>query len=61
MAVPKRKVSRSRRGKRRTHRTLRPTHPGRCPDCGAYKQPHRVCLVCGHYKKRAVLPSGSGS
>ena len=59
MAVPKRKVCRGRRGRRRAHRSLAQTYPGRCPSCGAYKQPHRVCINCGSYNKRAILSSGS--
>jgi len=36
---------------------LRRTYPGvsACPQCGAARQPHRVCAACGYYGKRQVL------
>ena len=56
MAVTKGKVSRQRRDKRRSsHWKL--TAPGvvKCPNCGAFCMPHRVCKACGQYKGRQVL------
>ena len=56
MAVPKGKVSRQRRDKRRSsHWKL--TAPGivKCPNCGAFKMSHRVCKECGMYNGRQVL------
>ena len=56
MAVPKRKVSKARRDKRRnSHWKL--TIPGvvRCPECGAMRLPHRACRACGKYNGREVL------
>ncbi|MDR0917214.1 MAG: 50S ribosomal protein L32 [Oscillospiraceae bacterium] len=56
MAVPKSKVSRTRRDKRRSsHWKL--TVPGviKCPKCGEYKLPHRVCAACGTYNGRDVV------
>lgn len=55
MAVPKRKVSRSRRGKRRAHQHLVPSSLSICPRCKSYKLPHRVCLSCGYYKNKLFL------
>jgi large subunit ribosomal protein L32 len=56
MGVPKRKVSKSRRDKRRTHQRLQ--LPGRsvCPQCQEIKLPHHICLNCGTYKGREILP-----
>ena len=56
MAVPKGKVSRQRRDKRRSS-TWKLTAPGIivCPNCGEYCMPHRVCPHCGQYKGRVVL------
>ncbi|RMG58593.1 MAG: 50S ribosomal protein L32 [Deltaproteobacteria bacterium] len=50
MALPKRKVSRARRGNRRAH--WKASSPARslCPKCGEPKMPHRVCPACGYYK-----------
>ena len=27
----------------------------KCPACGGYKRPHRVCGECGQYKGRQVV------
>ncbi len=55
MAVPKKKVTRARRGKRYAHAALEERVPSTCPHCGAPKEPHRVCPSCGRYKGRQVL------
>lgn len=55
MALPKRKHSKSRRDKRRTHWKITPPNLITCPECGRPKLPHRVCLYCGYYRKRKVL------
>jgi len=55
MAVPKRKTSRSRRGKRRAHQALTPQSGSICPRCKSFKLPHRVCPSCGYYKNKAFL------
>lgn len=56
MAVPKRKVSKARRDKRRSNVwKLDPPNIVACPNCGAYHLPHRVCKACGMYKGRQVL------
>ncbi|MBQ8345159.1 MAG: 50S ribosomal protein L32, partial [Clostridia bacterium] len=48
MAVPKRKVSKARRDKRRSN-VWKLTLPGmnKCPKCGEYVLNHRVCKACG--------------
>jgi large subunit ribosomal protein L32 len=48
--LPKRKVSRSRRNKRRAHDSLSLNHLVQCENCGSYSQAHRVCKSCGTYK-----------
>jgi len=55
LAVPKKKTSKSRRDKRRTHQKL--TLPGmvECPRCHEPRLPHRVCPNCGYYKGRQVI------
>ncbi len=55
MAVPKRKTSRSRRGKRRAHQGLTPPNVVLCPRCKSPKLPHRVCPSCGYYKNKAFI------
>ncbi|MDR2906332.1 MAG: 50S ribosomal protein L32 [Helicobacteraceae bacterium] len=46
MAVPKRRVSRTRAAKRRTHYKIALSAPVKCK-CGAYKLPHHTCPSCG--------------
>ncbi len=55
MAVPKSKITRSRRGMRRSHDALIAGNPNECPNCGELKRPHHVCASCGHYADREVL------
>lgn len=56
MALPKRKVSRVRRDRRRAH-YLRINMPEMiyCPQCQHPKRAHHVCLNCGSYKGRQVI------
>ena len=55
MAVPKKKVSKSRRGNRRSHDSLNFRTVVECPNCGAEKLPHQVCPSCGFYNKKEVV------
>ena len=55
MAVPKRKVSRARRGNRRSHDALRKPAMSFCPRCAEPKAPHRICPNCNTYKGKSFL------
>ncbi len=55
MAVPKKKVSRSRRDMRRSHHALRVVASVECKNCGELTRPHHVCPSCGHYSGREVI------
>lgn len=56
MAVPKKRVSRARRDKRRSsHWKLDAPAFSKCTQCGELKMPHRVCPLCGYYKGREVI------
>jgi large subunit ribosomal protein L32 len=55
MAVPKRKKSKSRRDKRRTHQKTDGPNLSTCPECGEAKLPHHACPACGYYKGRKVI------
>ncbi len=55
MAVPKRKTSKSRRDKRRTHQKTEAPNVIPCDQCGEPKLPHHVCPECGYYKGRNVI------
>ncbi len=56
MAVPKKKVSKARRDKRRSNNS-KLNLPGmvKCPKCGAYVLAHRVCKACGTYDGKEVV------
>ena len=55
MAVPKKKVSPSRRGMRRSHEALKPAAHLECSNCGETKRPHYICSHCGFYDGREVM------
>ena len=55
MAVPKRRTSKSRRNKRRSHDSLRPAGMSVGPQCTAPTLPHRVCPNCGSYRGRTII------
>ncbi len=56
MAVPKKKVSKARRDKRRSSVwKLDAPALSKCTQCGELKMPHRVCPVCGFYKGREIV------
>jgi len=57
MAVPKKKMSRSRTRRRKAAWRVTRTHTTRCPQCDSPKLPHRVCPECGTYKGREAIPS----
>ena len=50
MAVPFRKISKTRRNMRRTHYKATAKSLVKCPNCGEMIRPHRVCQHCGFYK-----------
>jgi large subunit ribosomal protein L32 len=57
MAVPKSKISRSRRGQRRSHDSLKKINSSECSNCGEMKLSHNICSGCGYYAGREVLSS----
>jgi large subunit ribosomal protein L32 len=54
MAVPKKKISKSRRDMRRAHHALVKATYVECPNCGELMRPHHVCPACGQYRGREV-------
>lgn len=55
MPNPKRRHSKTRTRKRRSHHALKVRSLGICPNCGAEKPSHRVCPECGQYRGREVI------
>lgn len=55
MALPKRKHSKARRDKSRTHWKLKVASGTKCPQCAKPIMPHRVCPSCGYYRGRQVV------
>ena len=53
--LPKRRVSKARRDRRRTHDVLSLKHLVPCPNCGEFKVSHQVCPSCGTYNGRKVI------
>jgi len=53
--LPKRKISKGRRDRRRANDFLTPAQLVQCNNCGEMRLPHTVCPSCGHYKGREVI------
>ncbi len=56
MAVPKNKVSKSKRDMRRANNfKLEVPALVKCSKCGAFIKPHHMCGECGFYNGREVI------
>lgn len=55
MAVPKKRVSKQRKRKRRGNHKAEVPNVVSCQNCGDPKLPHRVCPTCGTYKREQVI------
>jgi len=55
MAVPKKRHTKSRRNKRRSHLALKKVAFSLCPKCKEPILPHHFCPFCGTYKGREVV------
>ena len=55
MPNPKRKMSKTRRDKRRTHYKAEAPTLGACSNCGEMKLTHNACPSCGYYNGRSML------
>ncbi len=55
MAVPKRRQSNSRTGRRRAHDAKKPMQLTTCPKCSTNHPAHVVCPKCGYYMGRVVV------
>jgi large subunit ribosomal protein L32 len=54
-AVPNKKVTRARRGRRLTAYKLKPLNPSYCSRCRSAKLPHTACPSCGYYRGREAV------
>lgn len=60
MPNPKRRHSKTRGRKRRTHYKATAPSISECPNCHTEKLPHRACPNCGFYNGRLVkVPKAS--
>jgi large subunit ribosomal protein L32 len=55
MAVPKKKMSRSRTRRRKAQWKVATPHRSTCPQCHSPKISHRACPNCGTYRGREVV------
>ncbi len=53
--VPKKRTSRSRRDKRKSHHALIAPLLSKCENCGQPCLPHRACPHCGFYAGKKVI------
>jgi large subunit ribosomal protein L32 len=54
-ALPKRRISSSRQGHRRSHHRVALPHLVACPQCGELRVSHHVCANCGTYRGVTVI------
>ena len=57
MAVPKRRQSKARSRKRRSHNAVKPMQLAYCPQCQTATPTHTVCPNCGYYQGRNLVES----
>ena len=55
MAVPKKKMSRSRTRRRKAQWKVSAPHTTACQQCGEQHLSHRACANCGTYNGREVI------
>ena len=55
MGLPKVKLSKSRKGRRRSHLALKLVQLQACPQCRQPRRPPALCPNCGFYAGREVL------
>jgi large subunit ribosomal protein L32 len=56
--LPKRKLSKGRRDRRRAHDFLIPANLVQCSNCGEMRLSHTVCPNCGYYAGREAISMG---
>jgi len=59
--LPKRKLSKGRRDRRRSQDALQAVSLVQCSNCGEMTLQHTICSACGHYRGKEVLDLGKES
>lgn len=59
-ALPKIKISKGRRNRRRAHDFIDEPAMAKCPKCGKTRRPHFLCSYCGHYGEKPQVAKESG-
>jgi large subunit ribosomal protein L32 len=59
--LPKRKLSKGKKGRRRSHDALGLPKLVECPQCHERMLPHRVCPHCGQYRGRQIIEVGDAA
>ncbi|MQF48390.1 50S ribosomal protein L32 [SAR202 cluster bacterium AC-647-N09_OGT_505m] len=54
-ALPKKKRTRTRIGRRQASYRLHVPQLNTCPQCHSPRRAHRVCTACGYYNGREVI------
>ena len=53
--LPKQKLSKGRRDRRRSHLALKEMNLVQCSQCSELRRPHQVCPSCGSYQGAQVV------
>lgn len=53
--VPKKRHTKSRRNRRRSHHSLKKSKTIKCSKCGDFVIPHKMCNSCGYYKDNQII------
>ncbi|MBL7158925.1 50S ribosomal protein L32 [Candidatus Microgenomates bacterium] len=54
-AVPKRRISKGRQGRRRGAIKIKALTMVDCSNCSQKKRPHQACSSCGYYKGKQIV------
>jgi len=57
MAEPKKRLTSTRSGQRQSHDSLKKISYIFCPNCKSAKLKHSICLKCGIYKNKKIIPT----
>ena len=55
MAEPKKRLTSTRSGARKSHKKIKVKNVSICLKCKQKKRPHFVCKNCGYYKNKTVI------